>query len=276
MLNKDNENYRMNIGTSPKYGNVHRPMVKHGYHNRQDNQSRSVHRELTNNSRHNQNNQKKYDNYSDDSYDGKHNDQRRYYDNHNNHNRDKTARIGVLRVVNDGKHDQRKYDNYDHRNQNRYANAGMNQTVNDGRYDNQRRYDNYENHNRPDIQNRRGNQSRRDNYNRYDKQDREDNQFKRSIQRQNNASRSEFVQRQNFDPIPAHTWRVVCDSMLGGLSSKLRMCGINCIHVLFDQGGDDSARLAMRENRILLTRNKSYERVRSVLYMYITVSTDLV
>lgn len=280
MLNKDNENYHMNVGTSPKYGNAHRPMVKHGYHNKQNNQSRSIHRELSNDSRHNQNNQKRYDNY--DSYDrnahsgvirvvndGKHDDQRKY-DNHDNHNRDKT-RNGVIRVVNDGKHDQRKYDNYD--NQNRYANARMNQTANDGRYDNQRRYDNYENYNRPNIQNRRGNQSRRDNYNRYDKQDKwEDIQFRRSIQsKQNNASRSEFVQRQNWDPIPAHTWRVVCDSMLGGLSSKLRMCGIDCIHVLFDQGGDDSARLAMRENRILLTRNKSYEKVRSVLHVYIHV-----
>jgi len=142
----------------------------------------------------------------------------------------------------------------------------MNQTAN--RKYNQKRYDNY-NH-KYDIQSRHGNQNKRDNYSKYDKQDKwEDIQGKRNIlSRQNNVSRSESIQRRNWDPIPAHTWRVVCDSMLGGLSSKLRMCGIDCIHVLFDQGGDDSARLAMRENRILLTRNKNYERVRSVLYVF--------
>jgi len=150
----------------------------------------------------------------------------------------------------------------------------MNQTTN-RRY-NQKRYDNY-NHNKYDIQSRHGNQSKRDNYSKYDKQDRWENiQGKRNIlSRQNNLSRPESIQRQNWDPIPAHTWRVVCDSMLGGLSSKLRMCGIDCIHVLFDQGGDDSARLAMRENRILLTRNKNYERVRSVLYVS-TVNIDFI
>jgi len=148
----------------------------------------------------------------------------------------------------------------------------MNQTAN--RKYNQKRYDNY-NH-KYDIQ-RHGNQSKRDNYSKYDKRDRwEDIQGKRNIlSRQNNVSRPESIQRRNWDPIPAHTWRVVCDSMLGGLSSKLRMCGIDCIHVLFDQGGDDSARLAMRENRILLTRNKNYERVRSILYVSI-VNIDFI
>lgn len=58
--------------------------------------------------------------------------------------------------------------------------------------------------------------------------------------------------------VPAHEWRVVCDSMLGGLMGKLRLCGCDCIHVVVDQGGDYSAKLAMRENRVLLTRNKGY------------------
>ncbi|XP_024892768.1 exonuclease mut-7 homolog [Temnothorax curvispinosus] len=275
MPNKDNENYRMNAGASPKYG-THRPMAKHGYHNKQNDQGRSVHRDLANDSRHN--NQRRYDNYDNHDRsahngvirvvnDGRHNDQRRYDENHDNYNRDRTAHSGVIRVLNDGRHDDQRRYNHDNYNQNRYANAKMNQTANDGRYDNQRRYDNYENYNRHDTQSNRGNQTRRDNYNRYDKQSKwEDIQGKRNIQtRQNNASRPEPVQRRNLDPIPAHTWRVVCDSMLGGLSSKLRMCGIDCIHVLFDQGGDDSARLAMRENRILLTRNKSYERFKQYL-----------
>lgn len=279
--NKEHENYRMNAGASPKYGTAHKPMLKHGYHNKQNNQGKSTHRELANDSRHNQ---KRYDNSDNPNHDrnahigvirvindGRQDDQRRYDENHDNYNRDKTNHIGEIRVLNYGRHnDQRRYDNHDNHDQYRYANAKMNQTANDGRYENQRRFDNYENHNRYDIQSRRNNQSRRDN--RYDKQGRgEDIQDRLSTQRrQNNTSKPESIQqRRNWDPIPAHTWRVVCDSMLGGLTSKLRMCGIDCIHVLFDQGGDDSAKIAMRENRILLTRNKSYERVRSVLYVSI-------
>lgn len=249
MPNRDNEDYCVNAGASPKYGKAYKSTLKHEYHNKPNNQGRFVYREAN---------------------DNRHDNQRRY-DNHDNHNRDRRARIGLIRVVNDGRHDdQRRYVNHDNHNQNKYANVRMNQTASNGRYDNQKRYDNYDNHNRYDTQNRHGNQNRRDNYNRYDKQGRwEDFQGRRNTQsKQNNASRPEPIQRRNWDPIPAHTWRVVCDSMLGGLSSKLRMCGIDCIHVLFDQGGDDSAKLAMRENRILLTRNKNCEKVRSVLYVF--------
>lgn len=249
MPNRDNEDYRVNAGASPKYGTAYKSTLKHEYHNKPNNQNRFVYREAN---------------------DNRHDNQRRY-DNHDNHNRDRRACIGLIHVVNDGRHDdQRRYVNHDNHNQNRYANLRMNQTASNGRYDNQKRYDNYDNHNRHDTQNRHGNQNRRDNYNRYDKQGRwEDFQGRRNTQsKQNNASRPESIQRRNWDPIPAHTWRVVCDSMLGGLSSKLRMCGIDCIHVLFDQGGDDSAKLAMRENRILLTRNKNCEKVRSVLYVF--------
>lgn len=265
IFNRDNEDH-MDAGASPKCGTVHRPTFKPGYYNKQ-NQGR--YREPASGS--------KYDNHDNHNRDRnahiravrvvndrRHDDQRRYDENHDSHNRDRTARIGVIRV-NDGRYDdQRRFDNHDNHNQNKHTNARTNPTVN-GRYENQKRFD-Y--HNRYDTQNKRGNQGRRDNYNRYDKQDRwEDIQGRRNTpNRQNNASRPESVQRRrNLDSIPAHSWRVVCDSMLGGLSSKLRMCGIDCIHVLFDQGGDDSARLAMRENRILLTRNKSYERFKQYL-----------
>ncbi|XP_033222411.1 exonuclease mut-7 homolog isoform X2 [Belonocnema kinseyi] len=61
-------------------------------------------------------------------------------------------------------------------------------------------------------------------------------------------------------PIPAHEWRVVCDSMLGGLAKQLRMCGCNCIHIEYDRGGDQSMKIAMNENRVLLTRNGCYQR----------------
>ncbi|KAG7189757.1 hypothetical protein KM043_017421 [Ampulex compressa] len=61
--------------------------------------------------------------------------------------------------------------------------------------------------------------------------------------------------------IPVHKWRVICDSMLGGLASKLRMCGCDCIHMVFDQGGQQSAIIAMDDNRVLLTRNRGYQRL---------------
>ena len=61
--------------------------------------------------------------------------------------------------------------------------------------------------------------------------------------------------------IPAHKWRVVCDSMLGALVSKLRMCGCDCVHTVFDQGGSRCIKLAIQENRILLTGNTEYLKV---------------
>ena len=66
---------------------------------------------------------------------------------------------------------------------------------------------------------------------------------------------------------PAHEWRVVCDSMLGGLAKQLRMCGCNCIHIEYDRGGDHSIKVAFSENRVLLTRNGCYQRVRSTLLL---------
>ncbi|XP_017880434.1 exonuclease mut-7 homolog [Ceratina calcarata] len=57
---------------------------------------------------------------------------------------------------------------------------------------------------------------------------------------------------------PAHKWHVICDSMLGGLMTKLRMCGCDCVYIQNDEGGVLSAKLAMRENRVFLTRNKGY------------------
>lgn len=69
---------------------------------------------------------------------------------------------------------------------------------------------------------------------------------------------------ENFVYKKIHTWRVVCDSMLGGLTNKLRMCGCDCVHFAFDQGGERSVKLAMREKRVFLTRNKGYLKVSSI------------
>ncbi|XP_067212530.1 exonuclease mut-7 homolog [Linepithema humile] len=267
--NRSNENYHANTeasskcGTTPKHKLAPKP---NGYQwNKQNNQERGIANIgliTVNDGR--RDNQRRHENY-------------RKHDNHYNHNQDRYARSGIL--LNDERYErpnsarrdnQRRYENQDYNNQDRYMRVGnalqMDERYekhNNERHENQRRYDNY---NRYDNQNKYGNQNKRDNYNRYDKQHkREDTQNRRDIQSrmkdQDGASKS--ASRQYL--IPAHKWRVVCDSMLGGLSSKLRMCGVDCVHVLFDQGGDDSAQLAMRENRILLTRNKNYEKFKQYL-----------
>ncbi|EZA46919.1 hypothetical protein DMN91_004839 [Ooceraea biroi] len=197
-----------------------------------------------------------------------------------NQNQAKVGSIGIIDIVSDGRQDnQRRYDNHNNYNQSS-THCGSSKATNDRKY-NQRRYqDNQDNYNRYDNQNKYGNKNRRENHYKYDKQGRwEDGQNRRDSQnrqddapnrrdfqgRQNGMNRPLSVQRNLENPVVAHTWRVVCDSMLGGLSSKLRMCGVDCVHVLFDQGGDDSAKLAMRENRVLLTRNKNYEKFRQYL-----------
>lgn len=191
-------------------------------------------------------------------------------------NQEQFARLGICRVVNDGWQDNhRRHDNHNNHNQNS-AHFGASKASNDRKY-NQRRCDNQDNYNRHDNgmygnknrwekyekqgnrweggQNRRDFRNRQDDIpNRRDYQNRQDGHMNRTLS----------VQRNRMYPIVAHTWRVVCDSMLGGLSSKLRMCGVDCVHVLFDQGGDDSVKLAMRENRVLLTRNKNQKKVRDI------------
>lgn len=65
-------------------------------------------------------------------------------------------------------------------------------------------------------------------------------------------------------PTAAHQWRAVCDSMLGALARQLRMCGCNCVYIEHDRGGDQSIKVALSENRVLLTRNSCYEKVRAI------------
>lgn len=70
--------------------------------------------------------------------------------------------------------------------------------------------------------------------------------------------------------IPAHEWSAVCDSMLGGLAAKLRMCGCNCSHLVFDQGGERAVKRAVTEKRVFLTRNKGYLKVRPIFISLIS------
>lgn len=80
-----------------------------------------------------------------------------------------------------------------------------------------------------------------------------------------NLNRQHYKQIIKRESIPVHQWRVVCDSMLGGLTSKLRMCGCDCVHLAFDQRGERSVQVALYEKRVLLTRNKEYLRVGSFI-----------
>lgn len=236
----------MNTGTVPKYDGManHGSIPKHGYS--QNNQNKYDNRKRYNNQKkYNYNKQdsyNKYDSYNKpESYNGNTYSKHDNYNKYNNYN---------------------KNDNYNKRdNQNK-------QTQHQNRYDSQNRYESQtkrDNHNRYDSQDRHDTRSRQD------IQDRQDFQSNRDIQSRmrniQSKSRSQSVQL-HHDPIIAHTWRVVCDSMLGGLSNRLRMCGVDCVHVLFDEGGNESATLAMVEHRFLLTRHRNYQKVSYKLYHY--------
>lgn len=87
-----------------------------------------------------------------------------------------------------------------------------------------------------------------------------------------NLNRQHYKQIIKRESVPVHQWRVVCDSMLGGLTSKLRMCGCDCVHLAFDQRGERSVQVALYEKRVLLTRNKEYLRVGSFIRFIIVNS----
>ncbi|KAK0079127.1 hypothetical protein PV325_001691 [Microctonus aethiopoides] len=84
-----------------------------------------------------------------------------------------------------------------------------------------------------------------------------------SSRTKNNECASDNILKIHQCPIkiPAHQWRIVCDSMLCGLAKYLRMCGCDSVHVKYDRGGCKSAQIALEENRILLTRHSNHERL---------------
>jgi len=84
--NRDNDDYCMNAGASPKYETVYRPTAKPRYHNESNTQSRSVV-------------------YPGLSIDSRHDNQKRYDNRNRNH-----AHLGIIRVINDGRYDH--HDNY--------------------------------------------------------------------------------------------------------------------------------------------------------------------
>jgi len=53
--------------------------------------------------------------------------------------------------------------------------------------------------------------------------------------------------------------RVVCDTMLQGLGRQLRLCGVDVSILDSGQPHDDAARIAMEEDRIILTCGKTVE-----------------
>lgn len=78
---------------------------------------------------------------------------------------------------------------------------------------------------------------------------------------------NEKIDKINLIYIPAHEWRVVCDSMLGGLYKQLRMCGIDTVFVSNDRGSHQSANVALNENRVLLTKANTSQKV-STLFIH--------
>jgi hypothetical protein len=192
-----------------------------------------------------------------------------------NQNQKRDKNLGIIRIVNNGRQDdQKRYNDHYNSNQNSHCDVTTDRKYNQRRYNNQNkcskknRGENRNTHDkqdtREDFQNRRDFQNKQSDIpNRGDFQTRQDDMNKLlSIQQKTNKKTNDKK------PIMAHQWRVVCDSMLGGLSSRLRMCGVDCVHVLFDQSGEDSVKLAKHENRVLLTREENYEKVRYILYYY--------
>lgn len=55
--------------------------------------------------------------------------------------------------------------------------------------------------------------------------------------------------------------KVVCDSMLEGLSKSLRKCGIDAISIENSKDHDMCINLAQKQQRIILTRGTFYNRV---------------
>ncbi|EFN78697.1 Probable exonuclease mut-7-like protein [Harpegnathos saltator] len=261
--NRGNENYPMNTGAVPKYDGMtnHGSIPKHGFsqnnQHRHDNRKKYDKQKKYNYNKHDSYN--KYDNYNKpDSYNGNNNHSK--YENHNRYNNyNKNDNCNKRENQNKQTHSQNRYDNqsrYD--DQSRYDN--QNKRDNHNRYDNQDRRDIQ---NRQDTRNRQDLQSKKNTRSRQDIQGKQDFQNKRDIPiRQIGVLQCSKPQSAKMyrDPIAAHTWRVVCDTMLGGLSSRLRMCGVDCVHVLFDEGGNESANLAMVEHRFLLTRHRNYQK----------------
>lgn len=62
-------------------------------------------------------------------------------------------------------------------------------------------------------------------------------------------------------PQQAQDFKVVCDSMLGGLAKNLRKCNCDVEYMEFDTTGDKSASLAIQNKRILLTKGTHYKNV---------------
>ncbi|XP_043248920.1 exonuclease mut-7 homolog isoform X1 [Colletes gigas] len=89
-----------------------------------------------------------------------------------------------------------------------------------------------------------------------------------------NAIQEYRPQRHNQKQTEAHKWRVVCDSMLGPLASVLRTCGCDCVFIPFDPAGSQSLRVALCENRILLTRRTYFSQSHPPLGKSYLVLTD--
>ncbi|XP_046996046.1 exonuclease mut-7 homolog [Schistocerca americana] len=62
------------------------------------------------------------------------------------------------------------------------------------------------------------------------------------------------------EPVPARSLRIVCDMMVAGLGLQLRMCGIDTVILKAGQNYDQCVRIAMNEDRMVITRGKNIYR----------------
>lgn len=62
------------------------------------------------------------------------------------------------------------------------------------------------------------------------------------------------------EPIPARSLRIVCDMMVAGLGLQLRMCGIDTVILKAGENHDRCIRIAMNEDRMVVTGGKSIYR----------------
>ncbi|CAL1536700.1 unnamed protein product [Lymnaea stagnalis] len=62
-----------------------------------------------------------------------------------------------------------------------------------------------------------------------------------------------------------HEFRVVCDTMLQGLGSQLRSCGVDTFIMGSSQRHSDAIQISLHDNRIVLSTGKAYEQLRARL-----------
>ncbi|XP_076286281.1 exonuclease mut-7 homolog isoform X2 [Lasioglossum baleicum] len=79
-----------------------------------------------------------------------------------------------------------------------------------------------------------------------------------SVTKMSNPTSTPYCSQMVKKPkIPIYKWRVVCDSNLGGLITKLRICGCDTLRASVD----DAINIAKKDGRIFLTQYSHYQKL---------------